>query len=217
MKYSMLKTALLSTALLAATHAPVYATETSVSDTTTSVTQVSTELSTLEATSIQFMREEEKLARDVYLTLYDVWGTPIFVNIADSEQSHTDAVADLIEKYGVEDPVTDNTIGVYTNPYFTEKFNELVALGSESYEKALTVGTLIEELDIADINEQIEIMKHQDIIDVYSNLLKGSRNHLRSFYALDLEAGIEYTPSFITQEEFDAIVNSDYETGNINR
>ena len=197
MKYSMLKTALLSTALLAATHAPVYATETSVSDTTTSVTQVSTELSTLEATSIQFMREEEKLARDVYLTLYDVWGTPIFVNIADSEQSHTDAVADLIEKYGVEDPVTDNTIGVYTNPYFTEKFNELVALGSESYEKALTVGTLIEELDIADINEQIEIMKHQDIIDVYSNLLKGSRNHLRSFYALDLEAGIEYTLSLI--------------------
>lgn len=217
MKYSMLKTALLSTALLAASHAPVYATETSVSEPTSSITQVSTELSTLEATSIQFMREEEKLARDVYLTLYDVWGTPIFVNIADSEQSHTDAVAGLIEKYGVVDPVTDDTIGVFTDPYFTEKFNELVALGSESYEKALTVGTLIEELDIADINEQIEIMKHDDIIDVYSNLLKGSRNHLRSFYTLDLEAGIEYTPSFITQEEFDAIVNSDYETGNINQ
>jgi len=217
MKYSMLKTALLSTALLAASHAPVYATETSVSEPTSSITQMSTELSTLEATSIQFMREEEKLARDVYLTLYDVWGTPIFVNIADSEQSHTDAVAGLIEKYGVVDPVTDDTIGVFTDPYFTEKFNELVALGSESYEKALTVGTLIEELDIADINEQIEIMKHDDIIDVYSNLLKGSRNHLRSFYTLDLEAGIEYTPSFITQEEFDAIVNSDYETGNINQ
>ena len=32
-----------------------------------------------------FMREEEKLARDVYLTMSDRWGAPVFENIAASE------------------------------------------------------------------------------------------------------------------------------------
>lgn len=213
MKTSLLKSALLSTAIFAA--APIAMAETYSTSTEVTIEQCS-QITSLETTSIQFMREEEKLARDVYLALYDIWGIPVFKNIADSEQSHTDAVALLIANYGVSDPVVDDTRGVFTDPYFTEKYNELVALGSESYENALTVGTLIEELDIADINEQIQIIDKVDIIKVYSNLLKGSRNHLRSFYSLDLEAGIDYTPQFISQEEFDEIVNSDYERGNAN-
>lgn len=213
MKTSLLKSALLSTAIFAA--APIAMAETYSTSTEVTIEQ-SSQITSLETTSIQFMREEEKLARDVYLALYDIWGIPVFKNIADSEQSHTDAVALLIANYGVSDPVVDDTRGVFTDPYFTEKYNELVALGSESYENALTVGTLIEELDIADINEQIQIIDKVDIIKVYSNLLKGSRNHLRSFYSLDLEAGIDYTPQFISQEEFDEIVNSDYERGNAN-
>ncbi len=217
MRNSILKTALLSTALFVSGNAYVMASDTtSVSSTDTTIEQT-TQLSSLESASLQFMREEEKLARDVYLALYDVWGIPVFQNIADSEQTHTDAVAGLIAKYNITDPVTDETQGVFTDPHFTELYEALVAYGSESYENALRVGTEIEELDIADINEQIQIVDHQDIKDVYSNLLKGSRNHLRSFYSLVVEAGFEYIPTHISQEEFDAIVNSDYETGNINR
>ena len=122
----------------------------------------------------------------------------------------------MLNKYGITDPVTDDTVGSYTDPAFTELFNALVAYGSESFENALKVGTEIEELDIADLNEQLSIIKKDDIISTYNNLLKGSRNHLRSFYSLVLDAGFEYTPTHISQEEFDAIVNSDYETGNIN-
>ena len=180
------------------------------------ITQSVSNISQLEATSLKFMREEEKLARDVYISLYEVWGTPIFKNISDSEQQHTDTVAKLLAKYGIDDPVKDNTVGVYTDPAFTELFHALVNYGSESFENALKVGTEIEELDIADLNEQLHVINKDDIIDAYNNLLKGSRNHLRSFYSLVLDAGFEYTPSHITQEEFDAIVNSDYETGNIN-
>ena len=39
-----------------------------------------------ETVTLKFMREEEKLARDVYLYLFDVWGQWIFENIAASEQ-----------------------------------------------------------------------------------------------------------------------------------
>ena len=35
-----------------------------------------------EAAALAYLREEEKLARDVYLTLADTWQLPIFANIA---------------------------------------------------------------------------------------------------------------------------------------
>lgn len=215
MKHSFLKTVLLSTAI-AASASPLAMASSYSKDSNINIVSESTAISQLEATSLKFMREEEKLARDVYQALYDIWGTPIFKNIADSEQSHTNTVQVLLDKYNIEDPVVDNTLGIFTDPYFTKKYNELVSLGSESFENALRVGTLIEELDIADINEQLEIIKKKDITKAYSNLLKGSRNHLRGFYKLVLNAGIDYTPQFISQEEFDEIVNSAYETGNIN-
>ena len=40
-----------------------------------------TELSTSELEGIAFMREEEKLARDVYIQLADLWNMNIFSNI----------------------------------------------------------------------------------------------------------------------------------------
>ena len=125
-------------------------------------------------------------------------------------------MANLLTKYGIEDPVKSDAIGDYTNPDFNELYHALVEYGSYNYEQALKVGTEIEELDIADLNEQLSIVKKSDIINVYNNLLKGSRNHLRSFYSLITQAGFEYTPTHITQEEFDEIVNSESETRNIN-
>ena len=218
MKTPMIKTALVSFAILAVSSPYAVAGKWNQQKSTTTTEQTTTvsALSSFEETSLKFMREEEKLARDVYLSLYDVWGVPIFQNIANSEQTHTNAVANLLQKYGVADPVTNDAIGEYTDPAFTELYAALVKAGSESYEAALKVGTEIEELDIADLNSQLNVIKKQDIINVYNNLLKGSRNHLRSFYSLVINGGFEYTPTHISQEEFDAIVNSESETGNIN-
>lgn len=79
-------------------------------------TIVNSELSEIERTSLIYMREEEKLARDVYLTLYDTWGQQIFSNIASSEQTHTDAIKTLIERYDIADPVIDDIRGIFTSP-----------------------------------------------------------------------------------------------------
>ena len=62
-----------------------------------------------EQDSLIHMREEEKLAQDVYLTLYDTWGKNIFQNIAQSEATHTDAVANLLKQFGIDDPVREET------------------------------------------------------------------------------------------------------------
>jgi len=170
------------------------------------------DLSTAEFDSLYYMREEEKLARDVYLALYDIWADDIFSNIAASEQTHTDAVKALIEKYQLIDPAADNPPGVFTNPKFTVIYDAYLKLGSQNRLSAITVGVTIEELDIMDIARWLQDVQRTDIRDVYESLMCGSRNHLRSYYAELLAQSGSYTPQFITQAEFDAIVSAPMET-----
>lgn len=172
------------------------------------------ELTLEETDGLLLMREEEKLARDVYLALYDIHGLNIFNNISSSEQTHTEAVLTLLERYSLADPVGENTIGVFENVDLQQLHDALVAQGTNSLLEALYVGAEIEELDIADIeNLKLQVVDNDDIILVNDNLLKGSRNHLRSFHRQVESNGGSYTPSHITQEQYDEIVNSDMERG----
>lgn len=170
-------------------------------------------LSQEEIDDIKYMREEEKLAHDVYITLYEKWGLPIFSNIAQSELTHTEAVYDLISKYGLEDPVSSEDIGVFTNKNLAALYTDLVTKGSKSLTDALIVGATIEDLDIADLATAIETTDNEDVQFVYENLMRGSRNHLRSFISQLQRQGTIYEPEYITENEFEAIIASDRETG----
>ena len=130
---------------------------------------------------LTYMREEEKLARDVYLTLSAHYETGIFINISESEQRHMDALERLIVKYGLEDPVVNDDIGAFTNPDFAGLYEQLVARGIADYCEALQVGIDIERLDIDDINEALIDIEAQDLERVLNNLLLGSENHLNAF------------------------------------
>lgn len=170
-------------------------------------------VSDTERTGLLIMREEEKLARDVYRTLYEKWGLPIFNNIAQSEQTHTEAVRALLEKYGISDPVADDSVGIFANDDFSTLYASLVAQGEESVEGALTVGALIEDLDIGDLKRHIAEADNDDIRLVYENLMRGSRNHMRSFVGQLSSLGATYQPAYITQDEFYAIISSSREIG----
>jgi hypothetical protein len=131
---------------------------------------------------ITYMREEEKLARDVYLTLYEEYDAPIFANISESEQRHMDAIKRLIDKHDLKDPVEDDAIGKFTNSDFKEFYVEFVALGMESYCDALQAGIDIEVLDIEDIEYALFYdVEARDVTRVFNNLLNGSYNHLNAF------------------------------------
>ncbi len=164
-------------------------------------------LSQDEIQALLYMREEEKLARDVYLTLYEKWGIQIFKNIAESEQQHTDMVKYLIDKYGLEDPAKEG-IGEFSNPEIQELYNKLVEEGSKSEIDALKVGAMIEELDIRDIRTWLEKVDNEDIIQVFNNLINGSKNHLRAFVSVLKQYGVGYEPQIISKEEFEEIVSS---------
>jgi len=133
------------------------------------------------ATGLTQMREEEKLARDVYLTLGEKWNLKIFNNIARAESRHMSAVGNLLRKYNLPDPVVDDTRGQFTNEKYNELYQQLVATGLNSPEDALRVGVKIEEMDIADLKQEIDGVQSQDIRRVYLNLLRGSEQHLRAF------------------------------------
>jgi hypothetical protein len=185
-----------------------------------------------EQTHLVFMREEEKLARDVYSTLGTMYpDSAIFGNIDDSEQRHTTAVKAMIEKYGYEDPSTNDNVGVYTGEdygwYFTEKYSLLVERASISELEALYVGAFIEELDMMDINQCPQVIvdadngindvsecgriytDNADIQRLYSSLLDGSDSHLEG-YVRNIEKHIgegNYQAQVLSQEQVDEILD----------
>ena len=136
-------------------------------------------LSDDEISGLVFMREEEKLARDVYQVLFEKWGLTVFKNIAESEQRHMDAILYLLGKYDLTDPAI--APGVFENNELQILYDELVAKGQLSVIDALEVGVLIEETDIEDIVFLLEQTDNKDITQVYTNLLNGSYNHLDAF------------------------------------
>ncbi len=172
-------------------------------------------LTTDERKWLIFMREEEKLARDVYTTLGSKWKLNIFSNIASSEQTHTDAVKALLIRYEIEDPSANETIGVFTSPVIQKLYNDLIAQGEKSSLDALIVGATIEDLDINDLDDAISNTRKSDILQVYRNLQKGSRNHLRAFSRNIESSGGVYVPKYISQELFNSIISSPQEKGRI--
>ncbi len=175
------------------------------------------DLSAEETEALIKMREEEKLARDVYKVLYDIWGVQIFANISRSEQRHMDAVKALLDKYNLPDPVSDPTAGIFSSQKMQTLYNDLTARGSKSLVDALLVGATIEDLDIYDLKECLSKTDNQDISTVFQNLMKGSRNHLRAFSRMLSLFGQDYTAQFLSQDEVDAIVNSPRERGPVNQ
>lgn len=170
-----------------------------------------------EAEALQFMREEEKLAHDVYLTLYEQWDLRVFNNIARAEQQHTDAVAYWLEYYDLSDPTVGLEFGEFDNDELQALYDKLVAQGSESVADALKVGAAIEEIDILDLQERLENTDNSAIVRLFENLERGSENHLRAFVQnLDAQTGTEYAPQYMSEADYDEIV-SDNDAPGANR
>jgi len=169
------------------------------------VTQTVAPLSAAEQDTLLWMREEEKVARDVYLTLYKVWKKPVFSNIAAAEQRHMDAILKKINLFGLTDPALPG-VGNFSNPELQVLYDEMIAQGKRTYIDSLIVGATIEDKDIMDLVAAIKGTNNLTLKTTYENLLEGSKNHLRAFVGLLRKQGLDYEPQFIDQALFDAIL-----------
>lgn len=182
------------------------------SATLSSITDFPTLVSGEEAGILQ-MREEEKMAHDVYSVMAGDYDLPIFANIASSETNHYDAIGMLISAYKLTDPST-GIAGTFTNSDIGALYVKLVDAGKVSLTEALKTGAYIEEYDIADLEKLIAATTNSTLVQIYGNLLRGSRNHLRSFVSTLSTYQITYTPTILSTEAFNAIIASPMETGN---
>ncbi|NLH21538.1 MAG: DUF2202 domain-containing protein [Methanothrix sp.] len=162
-------------------------------------------LTSLEEEGLLFMAEEEKLAGDVYSALNEVWNLRVFDNIGRAEQTHQAAVEMLLERYSLAVPA--NQAGEFSNESLQSLYNDLLSRGGLSVEEALRVGAAIEEIDILDLQERMAQTDREDILLVYSNLKRGSENHLRAFVNNLERRGIQYSPEHLSQEEYDEIIS----------
>jgi len=165
-----------------------------------------------ELASLLKMKEEEKLARDVYTVLAQKWGSQIFTNISAAENNHLNAIVLLLTNYGSTETAVGEA-GVFADAAVQKLYNDLVAKASASLDEAYKTGTLIEEMDIKDLTIALSATTNENVTLVFENLLKGSRNHLRAFYRQLTTLGIVYTPVYISQTDYDLIVNSSMEKG----
>lgn len=180
---------------------------------TFSKTVSATELTNAEKEGLQLMREEEKLAHDVYTVLYEKWQLPIFSNISKSESRHFDVVGYLLENYEIKDPAFSEA-GKYRNDELTHLYESLVTKGSESLLAALEVGAFIEEVDIKDLNDLLAMKPDSTIAIVYENLLRGSGNHIRAFTGQLAARNADYKPTVLDPEMYTAIVSGEHQRGN---
>lgn len=133
-----------------------------------------------EAAGLLFMREEEKMARDIYAYMYEKYKLPVFGNITKSENAHMSAVLRLIVGFNIPDNSTNNP-GEFTNTQIAELYNQLIEMGNVSSIEALKVGVLIEQTDIADLQRVLLPVENASVKTVYTNISKGSEAHLKAY------------------------------------
>jgi hypothetical protein len=165
-----------------------------------------TPLTQSEIDDLKFLREEEKLAQDVYLFSFNKYQVSIFDNISQSEQKHMNSILNLMNKYGIPDSASSE-IGVFNNPNLQSLYTSLTTQSNISLLEALKVGATIEDLDINDIDDFIGNTTKSDLLNVYDNLTCGSKNHIRSYTNQLSSNNVTYEPQFISIEYYTAILS----------
>lgn len=164
---------------------------------------------TTDSSSMLYMLEEEKLAHDVYLMMYQKWGTRQFENIKESEKIHIEKIKELLLKNNISYQLLPE--GKFENQELQKIYNQLISKGNISEIEALKVGATIEDLDIFDLKRLKNETNNSDIKNVYNFLECGSRNHLRAFNRGLKMNSANYEAQYISKEEFKKIINNEQE------
>ena len=151
--------------------------------TCTACTASATPLTATQISQLKYMREEEKLARDLYTALNAKWSLRVFDRISQSEQRHFDAIGRQLTVNSIADPSADKKAGEFSNTTLQKLYNDLLVRGTTSVKDALEVAIIVEETDIADLEEILAAETSATLKRVYNSLLNGSMAHLDAFEA----------------------------------
>ncbi len=105
-----------------------------------------------------------------------------FTNIGLAEDRHLASVQVLLERYGLDDPTEGAAAGEFNHPTLQALYDQLAAQVVTDRASAVAAGVLIEQTDIADLEELLaNVDLPADVTAVAGDLLAGSQRHLAAF------------------------------------
>jgi hypothetical protein len=160
--------------------------------------------------TLALMREQQKLARDVYDSLHHKWSLHIFEEIGGAEDAHLESVQPLLEQFAVEDPLakTADRPGRFVHRPLQRLYDSLLVSGSASLEGALRAGAFMEERDIVDLQRAIQATGSEDLKAVYKYLLMGSERHLLLCARYLKRVGVIYQPVLLSAHEYERLIGA---------
>lgn len=154
--------------------------------------------------------EAEEIGDEAIELLLDTYDSSIAViaEIANEERSQAVAMNIIIDVLGIADPHPEGERGAFLDQEVAALWNTYIADGTHSTDiDALVAVTKVFEFQLRraiDARPQV----HSSAAKFAASLVYGmNANHFRSMCRHLRDAGIPYSPTFLTQEEFDAQTN----------
>ncbi len=170
----------------------------------------SAQISGTDKANLSRVMQEEKLAHDFYSEMNKLYGIRVFENISSSEKMHMNHVLDVMNNYGIDNPVDGDrsAAGVFADEKFAAIYSDMTAAGTKSVDAALMEAARFEDMDIAGLAELESETQSTCMKQLYGKLSSASENHLRAFVRNLSKRGIEYTPVYLSKDRYNEIVNS---------
>lgn len=171
--------------------------------------------SPLTADEIEFlyaMREDEKLARDLYAYFWTRYPTaPQIQRISKAEESHIAAIETVLDYYEISYPAM-SAPGVFEDSTRQALYDEL-ALKSETMLEAFQTMAFVEDRDLFAYKMVQSQITNANLSLLIENMIKASTNHLKAAIRQIFVRDGSYTSIYLSAEEYDAIIKLPFQNG----
>lgn len=152
--------------------------------------------------------QEEKLAYDLYGEFYERWSLGVFNKVQQREAKHVWCVERIMDNYGF-DYNTNTNSGIYPDKDIQRMYDDLTVKGCISDLAALEAAAYIKEKHISQLRERIRYQEDEYVVKVIFLMESAAQSHLRAFVKSIRLSGSDYSPVFLTDDEFSNVMDSD--------
>jgi len=165
-----------------------------------------------ETSMLAYLREEQKYLRDFHLATAECYPESMSIDPAEDARLNMAEIKTMLDYYGVDDPVTDDSPFAPFAPnsnFLTEDLNNGLWLCWIINPNAMIFSAYVEEMSIRDLQQAIEGTDEQRLIEAYASILEDSYVHLLLIATAiidDQALPSYYEAQLLSQEEVDAIL-----------
>jgi len=138
-------------------------------------------LSNTEKAGLLQMVEIEKLHHDVYLCMSENNQCEIFDELCSCDKNFMDQLSEKVDKYKLENPITERETGIYADPDIQAKYNEFLIISNGQLQDFLAFAKQIEEYGLASLTTRMaQVDGNEDIAEIYTDMKEQSQCQLES-------------------------------------